>query len=224
MAATSLALNGLINAVQAKRALLPVGFAACAVARGLAMRFGAEAADQGLAPQDVRRGILYGLAASLPVAATAAAGVLLAPTRGLYAGGRAATADPPRAAYDIFLRIPLGTALPEEVIFRGALLGVLSRQRSRASAVAISSLAFGLWHVAPALRRIKTTPVLAARSRTQKAAWVAATVGVTSAVGALFAVLRYRSRSLVAPWMVHTAANVTGFAGGLLAASRPART
>ena len=221
--ATALALNGLLNAVQTTRALLPVSLAACAAASGLALKFGATAGDQGLAPRDLRRGTLYGLAAAAPIAATAAAGLFLAPTRGLYAAERVVTADRGRAAYETLLRIPLGTALPEEVIFRGALLGVLLRRRSPASAIAISSFVFGLWHVAPALRRINTTPALAARTRAQKAAWVGATVGITSGAGVLFALLRYRSGSVVAPWLAHTAANVSGFAGGWLAARRQGR-
>jgi membrane protease YdiL (CAAX protease family) len=218
LAAAALALNGLLNLFQTRRVLLPLSLAACAAASGLAMRAGATAADQGLELRNVRRGVLHGLASAAPIAATAAAGLLLAPTRGLYAAERATAADPARAAYEILLRIPLGTALPEEVLFRGALLGVLSRSHSRVSAIAISSAVFGLWHVAPALRRIETTPALAARSTAQKAAWVAVTVGATSAAGVIFALLRYRSGSVVAPWMAHTAANVTGFAGGWLAA------
>lgn len=218
MAGTALALNGLLNLLQTNRALIPAGFAASAAASGLALSLGADARDQGLEPRGMSRGTLYGLAVAAPIAAVAAAGLALGATRGLYTGGRMASADRAQAAYEVFLRIPLGTALPEEVMFRGALLGVLARHHSHVSAIAISSLVFGLWHVAPALRRIESTPVLAARSRAQKAAWVATSVGATSVVGCLLALLRYRSGSVMAPWLAHTAANATGFAGGWLAA------
>ena len=59
------------------------------------MRAGATAADQGLELRNVRRGVLYGLASAAPIVATAAAGLLLAPTRGLYAAERATAADVP---------------------------------------------------------------------------------------------------------------------------------
>ncbi|HET9201013.1 MAG TPA: hypothetical protein VFO84_08575, partial [Dehalococcoidia bacterium] len=113
MAGTSLALNAILNLLQTNRGLIPASFAASGAASGLAMSLGADAVDQGLEPRDVRRGTIYGLAVAAPIAAGVAAGLALGATRGLYTGGRMANADRAQAAYEVFLRIPLGTALPE---------------------------------------------------------------------------------------------------------------
>lgn len=48
-------------------------------------------------------------------------------------------------------RIAIGTALAEEVLFRGLLLGAVARGRSVGRGLLWSSLAFGLWHVGPNL-------------------------------------------------------------------------
>ena len=73
--------------------------------------------------------------------------------RGCPAPAGLMTASRRRAAYDVAIRIPLGTALPEELIFRGALFAVLSRSRDRLTAALISSMLFGFWHLGPGLRR-----------------------------------------------------------------------
>jgi membrane protease YdiL (CAAX protease family) len=101
------------------------------------------------------------------------------------------------------------------VIFRGALLGVLSRYHRDLVATAVSSLLFGLWHIAPTLSRIHVTGQ--AKSPWQKAALVAGSVVLTTAAGFTLAWLRLRSGSIVAPWIAHSAANATGYAGVRLA-------
>ena len=55
------------------------------------------------------------------------------------------------AAFETFVRIPLETALAEEIIFRGVLLGLGLRSRYAVGAVVSSSIWFGLWHVYPTL-------------------------------------------------------------------------
>jgi uncharacterized protein len=50
-------------------------------------------------------------------------------------------------ARHIALFLPLGTALPEEIAFRGTLLGGLVGRYSVRAAVTVSALAFALWHL-----------------------------------------------------------------------------
>ena len=57
------------------------------------------------------------------------------------------------------VRIPLGTAVAEETIFRGAVLGLLTQRHPRARAVAVSSALFGCWHVLPTLDTLALNPV-----------------------------------------------------------------
>ena len=93
---------------------------------------------------DARRGLRWGAAAA--AVAVAAYGVaLLVP---------AATARVPADPLDgasvlltVLVVIPLTTVLPEELAFRGVLLGLLDRTLRQRFAIAVSSALFGLWHV-----------------------------------------------------------------------------
>jgi membrane protease YdiL (CAAX protease family) len=50
----------------------------------------------------------------------------------------------------VFFRIPLGTVLFEEMLFRGIFFGYLKRRQTPVRAVLISSLFFAFWHIVPA--------------------------------------------------------------------------
>jgi membrane protease YdiL (CAAX protease family) len=58
-------------------------------------------------------------------------------------------------AYQALVRIPLGTALTEEVLFRGVLYGVWNTVGRARTAIIWSSVAFGLWHIVPALELLQ---------------------------------------------------------------------
>jgi membrane protease YdiL (CAAX protease family) len=55
----------------------------------------------------------------------------------------------------VLLRIPLGTALFEEVLFRGLLYGKLRKMSSPMRAALLSSAAFGVWHVSVTVRNFR---------------------------------------------------------------------
>lgn len=216
MAVTSLALNALVNGPLPARYHVPASLAACATVSALAARSGAGIEEQGLSLRRVPRGFLYGLAAALPIVTGLGAGLCFERSRTFYREDFVAGASAGQAAYEALVRIPFGTALSEELIFRGALLGVFSRYHRDLLATAVCSLLFGLWHIAPTLSRIDAAG--AGKSPCQKAALVAGSVGVTTAAGFMLAWLRLRSGSIVAPWIAHSAANATGYAGVQLAA------
>ena len=75
-------------------------------------------------------------------------------TRRLLADEKITGTGRAEAAFETFVRIPLETALAEEIIFRGVLLGLGLRSRTRIGAVVSSSIWFGLWHVYPTLGSI----------------------------------------------------------------------
>jgi membrane protease YdiL (CAAX protease family) len=58
-------------------------------------------------------------------------------------------------AYQALVRIPLGTVLTEEVLFRGVLYGTWSTVGRVKLAVIGSSVAFGLWHIVPMLELLQ---------------------------------------------------------------------
>jgi len=53
--------------------------------------------------------------------------------------------------FQAFIRIPIATAFYEEVLFRGVIFGMLTRRHSPLLAAVITSLLFGLWHIAPTI-------------------------------------------------------------------------
>jgi uncharacterized protein len=173
-------------------------------------------ADLGLAPEALpegwRWGRLVALAAAVAVALAAGFADRLRPVAALLADRRAAL--PFRdLVIAVLVRIPLGTALFEEVLFRGVLLAGLLQLGSVAFAVAWSSIAFGLWHVAPTIVALRENDV-APRSPAGLRAILGAVL-VTTVAGVGFAALALVSGSLLAPFLAHWAAN----AFGLLAAA-----
>jgi membrane protease YdiL (CAAX protease family) len=126
---------------------------------------------------------------------------------------RITTATNERAAYELLLRIPVETALAEEVLFRSALLGVATGAWRTPTAVAISSAAFGAWHVVPALEAHASNAVGAelVRGRGGRAIHVVGTVGATALAGAALSTLRLRSGSVVAPILAHASINAAGY-------------
>ena len=174
--------------------------------------------DLGLGQAEASRGFRIGSRSSLMSAALVAAAAAAPRTRRFFADERILRSSPGAAVYEVCVRIPLATALPEEVIFRGVLLSVLSRSHSAATAIAWTSALFGLWHVLPTLDTVRTNPIKEALPEGWfgYATAAGAAIPATAATGALFALLRNRSGSVVAPFLMHTTINATAYVGGRL--------
>jgi membrane protease YdiL (CAAX protease family) len=104
-----------------------------------------------------------------------------------------------------FVWMPLDTALPEELTFRGVLLAALLRRFAAPGAVAISAVAFTLWHVVIVSRTVGVTnlagePVLLALGIA--GSFVSVLIG-----GVLFAVVRLATGHLVGSIVAHWAFN-----------------
>jgi membrane protease YdiL (CAAX protease family) len=157
-----------------------------------------------------------GVATASALAAITAAG-LLAPSAGrFYQDERIVHSTTSQMLYEVLVRIPLATALPEELIFRGSLLGLLARHRPPTTAAALSSLCFGLWHVLPTFDRIQTNPGTrhAHGNPRTTAIVIAGHVASTTLMGVGLSWLRLRSGSVLAPVLAHAAPNAVGFLGG----------
>src|SRR5690348_12339452 len=159
------------------------------------------------------------------LAATVAAGWLLIAVvpaaRPLLGDQRIASLDGRAAAYQALIRIPVGTALWEEIAFRGVLQAALRRVMPTATAIAVTSCVFGVWHIRPTLQALRANGLAGTRGRT--VAGVTAAVATTTAGGVLFSWLRERSGSLTAPILLHVATNSGGLVAALAVASRPTR-
>jgi len=193
--------------------------ATAAVIGARAARFSAQ--ELGLEVDRLASGARIGAVASLPVAAVVAGGFGAPRTRGALGDDRTIDRRKREMAYELFLRIPLETALAEEVLFRGAYLALARRNGSDIRAIALTSLVFGLWHIPPAFAALdRTTTGKRAERRTHRVFAVAGMVGATAAAGAGLAVLRLRARSVMAPVVVHAVLNATGLTGSWVAARR----
>lgn len=198
-----------LQAVIPERWHVPANLAAALAA--FARRAGASAADCGLAGGAVRHGLGAGGAAAAGIVAGIAAISLSSRTRALFSDERITGHRGGRAVYEVLVRIPVGTALGEEVLFRGALLGVLLRRHGTAAALARALLCFGLWHVPPTLPSLRSS-VLGqhATGRVGGIPALVAVVAVTAVAGTGFAALRLRAGSVIAA-LAHTAVNAAAY-------------
>jgi len=117
-------------------------------------------------------------------------------------------------AYELVVDVLLLTAIPEEFAFRGVLLGSAVAQWGPLRGVLVVSALFGLWHVQPTLATMTDNPAVsgASGSAAGRVLVVLGAVAVTFVAGLVFAWLRLRSRSLLAPVLAHAATNGLGLA------------
>jgi membrane protease YdiL (CAAX protease family) len=188
-------------------ALAAIGLAA------LALRTGADARDLGCDPEDVLTGLRIGaIAAGAIVAATATARAL--DRKGTaFRDARVTDASRADAALQLLVRIPVATALVEELAFRGVILGLGARDGDRRRALVVSSIAFGLWHVGSALHpaRQRATGEMVSHPGAMVPAVVLGDVVATTVGGFGFGWLRLRSGSIVAPTLAHAALNASAY-------------
>ena len=166
---------------------------------------GLTAADLGLRRDRLRSGLRLGSAAAAPLVAAFGLAALTPATRPLLDDQRVAGLDRRQLAYQVLLRIPLGTVAWEETAFRGVLQAALRRVLAEPAATAVAGAVFGIWHIRPTAEALAANRLAAARGTRITA--VTAVAAGTAAAGALLSLLRARSGSLAAPVLVHLAAN-----------------
>lgn len=135
-------------------------------------------------------------------------------TRKGFADARTAQMGVGKFLYHAFLRIPVGTALMEEVAFRGVLLAAMIGVWGTVWGVAVSSVLFGFWHVLPALEfhEASTTTDRLGNSWRAKLTTVGGQVLGTGLAGVGFCLLRLWSDSLLPAIALHASLNALGFA------------
>jgi len=202
--------NMLINRVLPESQYVPANLAATAAVSGWAVMAGKSPEEMGIDVSRVGSGIRWGAAGAAAVVAATTVGSRLRWTRPLFTDQRVDSDD---VWYQTLIRIPLGTVLLEELLFRGVLPACLEPNDP---GDALSSALFGLWHILPTL---KTLDINSINRRTTRVGSVVAAVATTALVGLAFSRLRRRTGSVVAPMMIHWAANASAYA--LAARSRP---
>lgn len=206
------------------RAQLPTNLGSAALLTWFARREGASWSDMGMDGRRLWSGVRWGAAASLPIAGAVGLAVALPVSRRLFVDHEMEEASPGELLYHTLVRIPLGTAFAEEILFRGALLGIFERRHSRRVADAASGVLFGLWHVVPTIDRIRRGSASAVVSEGRPSvASVGGVVLVTMAAGYGLAWLRDRSGSIAAPVVAHAALNGLALLGAWMVSRRRAR-
>jgi membrane protease YdiL (CAAX protease family) len=166
--------------------------------------------ELGLGRAEVGAGLRLGGWIALVIAAAIMLLVVVPATRSFFEDNAVAADSVTHRVLMPFVIIPVGTALFEEIIFRGVLLGVLLRVSTARTAIVASSVLFGLWHLPPALHDASGDGALKAIGI------VVGTIAVTTGAGLLFAHLRLRSGSLAAPVLAHAATNSFAYIGALV--------
>lgn len=142
------------------------------------------------------------------VAVVAAVGAILMKTqasREALADPRLASLSSAGATTEVFIRIPLFTALIEEAFFRGVLHAALIALYPTGVAIWVGAGLFGLWHIGPGLVEARS----AAGSTAGRGLHTALTVVATTLAGAFLVWLRIETGSIWAPVAVHAAVNMT---------------
>jgi membrane protease YdiL (CAAX protease family) len=121
-----------------------------------------------------------------------------------------------QAAAHIFVRIPLLTALVEELFFRGVLHAALMALYPTPVAIWLGAGLFGLWHIGPGLDQAEASE----KTTSTAALHTGVTVIATTLAGAFLVWLRIETGSIWAPVAVHAAVNMTMALFARLAAVR----
>lgn len=188
-------------------AYVPANLALTAGLLGLARRWRLSAASLGLSRHAVGRGTAVGLAAVAVVATAITLAWAIPATRPLLADQRVAELGSAEVVYEALVRIPLGTALTEELVFRSVLLGAIATRRGWRAGVVGSSAVFGLWHIGPSIVALRVNGL--ADSPVWLAAGVAGAVVATIAAGGVLCALCRRGDHVIAPTLAHAATNVS---------------
>ncbi len=199
--------NVIVNEVLAPPWYVPFNLGLMAVALLLARSAGTSWVSMGMRTDRLRRGARIGVVVAVSVVAILLLAAVIPASREAFRDERIVEGSFALSLYHALFRVPLGTALYEEVLFRGIIFGMLARRTSVLGAALWSSLLFGIWHVLPALDAIDVNPI----GETIGGTWVPVIGAVVStfAVGLGFAWLRLYSGSILAPIIAHIAANST---------------
>jgi membrane protease YdiL (CAAX protease family) len=194
-------------------AYVPANLAIAALVVAVGRAAGLSWPDLGLARAHLRRGLGLGAAVAALVALVFAVATLVAPLAAFFDDDGVAADSGFDQWFTPLIRIPVGTAIFEELLFRAVLVGLFIRLRDLRFAVVASSVIFGLWHIVPAWEG--ATGGVAAIVGT-----IIGTVAITTVAGLAFALLRSRSNSVVAPMLAHAAINSGAYVAALVVTAR----
>lgn len=159
----------------------------------------------GLLGGDPLSPIAWGLATVFIVSATAWVMLSREDLRSQLADPRLAALSRREAITQIFVRIPVFTALIEEAFFRGVLHAALIALYPTEVAIWLGAGLFGLWHIGPGVDQAQAGE----KTLRSGALHTAITVVATTVAGVALVWLRVETGSIWAPVAVHASMNMT---------------
>lgn len=199
-----------------QRAYVPANVAVAGGLVMLARRDGCGFEDLGLSSARLPAGVAWGVAGAAVVTGVVVAASRDQRTSEYFRDERSRPSHPREAVYRAAVRFPIGTALFEEIAFRGVIEGLWRRAGAGpARSSTAAAVAFALWHLVPTRDALRGNPLgerLASR-------WAPVMTGaaLTGLASLGLSWLRRRSGSLLAPWLTHAAFNTAGYLAGLAA-------
>lgn len=217
-----LAMHHLVqNQFTNEQGYVPGNLAVAGILIGIGRSAGLSWDEMGLNPDRIRSGLRLGTRISAPALLVAAGALANRRTRSHLRDERARVDSARQVWYRALVRFPLGTALFEEVAFRGVLPALLARNRPRFASDALSAALFGMWHLIPTRRAVSGNPINRELSPARRTAFVIGGSALAGVFGLGFSELRRRSGSLAAPWLAHATLNTLTFLGGVAAWKSP---
>jgi membrane protease YdiL (CAAX protease family) len=150
--------------------------------------------------------LAWGVATVLVMGAIGSAMLHREDLRSQLADPRLADLSTGEAFTQIFVRIPVFTALIEEAFFRGVLHAALMALYPTEIAIWLGAGLFGVWHIGPGVDQAQAAGRKLAGAG---ALHTALTVVATTVAGAFLVWLRIETGSIWAPVAVHAAINMT---------------
>ncbi|GMR02208.1 MAG: hypothetical protein BMS9Abin20_0536 [Acidimicrobiia bacterium] len=209
--------NVVANGVLAEVWDIPFNLGVLGVALLIARRAGTTWTSMGLRSDRLRKGLVVGGAVIGVIAVGIAIAIVVPSTRGLFEDDRVIDNSVGWVLFQAFVRVPLATALYEEVLFRGIIFGMLARRYSPLLAAVYASALFGLWHILPTIDTLGANPAggLFAGVIGLVIA-LSGAVGGTFLAGLAFLWVRLYANSTAAPVLAHIGTNSTAFIGALI--------
>lgn len=196
---------------------IPFNLGILGVALLIARRAGTTWTTMGLRSDRARRGVTVGGVVIAMIVAGVAVAIAIPATRELFRDDRIIEHSVGWGLFQAFIRIPLATALYEEVLFRGVVFGMLIRRRSPLVAGIVTSILFGLWHILPTLDTLQTNPAGDLFSGiTGLVVAILGAIAGTFVAGLGFLWIRLYANSTYASVLAHIGTNSVAMLGSLI--------
>lgn len=195
---------------------IPFQLGILAIALIIARRAGTTWTSMGLRKDRLSRGAKVGGAVIGVIAVGILVGIAIPATRELFRDEKIVDASIGWVLFQAFVRIPIATALYEEVLFRGIVFGMLARRYTPLAAGVATSLLFGFWHILPTLDTIDTSP-----AGDLFTGWVGIAVAIVGSIvgtglaGIGFLLVRLYANSTLAAVLAHIGTNSVAMLGAL---------